>query len=131
MRPDPQSPTSEPLPARAWLEARIQALQGEIKDKLRDAAQVSDDLGHHGDSGDASVADDQATTDFSDARRDLDELHACEDALRRIASGHFGLCIDCKSPIDPRRLEHQPSVARCLACQERLERSQAFRPHTV
>ena len=70
-----------PLPGqndpRAWLEARIRQLQQEIDAALRDAAQVSEALGHHGDTGDSSVADDQATADFSDARRDLQELHAC------------------------------------------------------
>lgn len=115
-----------PLPGqndpRAWLEARIRQLQQEIDAALGDAAQVSEALGHHGDTGDSSVADDQATADFSDARRDLQELHACEAALDRLDEGRYGMCTDCTQAIDPLRLQAQPSAARCLYCQERWER---------
>lgn len=106
---------------RPWLEARIAQLQHEIDDALGDAAQVSEALGHHGDSGDASVADDQSTSDFADARRDLEELHACEAALQRLVEGHYGRCVDCGHVIRRLRLQAQPFVARCLACQERVE----------
>ena len=111
---------------RAWLEARIRQLQSEVDSALHDAAQVSDALGHHGDSGDSSVADDQATADFSDARRDLQELHACEAALARLDAGVFGACTDCSQAIEPLRLQAQPAVARCLYCQQRWERDQGI-----
>jgi DnaK suppressor protein len=110
------------------LEARIAQLQQEIDAALDDAAQVSEALGRHGDAADASVADDQATADFADARRDLEELHACEAALRRLAQGVYGQCIDCGLEIDPARLRARPAVARCLVCQQRLERDQRT-PH--
>ena len=111
---------------RPWLEARIRQLQTEIDTALRDAAQVSDALGHHGDSGDASVADDQATADFSDARRDLQELHACEAALTRLDAGVFGACTDCSQAIEALRLQAHPAVARCLYCQQRWEHDQGI-----
>jgi DnaK suppressor protein len=113
---------------RLALEARIAQLQQEIDAALLDAAEVSEALGRHGDPADASVADDQATTDFADARRDLEELHACEAALRRLEQGVYGLCIDCGLEIDPARLQAGPSVARCIACQSKLERDQRL-PH--
>ena len=115
-----------PLPHLA-LEARIAQLQQEIDAALIDAAEVSDALGHHGDPADASVADDQATTDFADARRDLEELHACEAALRRLQQGVYGRCIDCGLEIEPARLQAQPAVARCVECQHRIERDQRLR----
>ncbi len=115
-------------PQRLALEARIAQLQGEIDAALGDAAQVSEALGHHGDHGDASVADDQATADFADARRDLQELHECEAALQRLEQGLYGRCTDCGVEIDPERLRIRPSAARCLECQAHLERDQRM-PH--
>lgn len=116
---------------RSWLEGRIGQLQSEIDAALRDAAQVSDALGHHGDTGDASVADDQATSDFADARRDLQELHACEAALVRLDAGIFGQCTDCSQAIEPLRLQAQPAVARCLYCQQRWEHDQGITLQTA
>lgn len=46
------------------------------------------------------------------ARRD--ELRA---ALRRIATGHFGICGECGNEINPKRLAVSPSAAFCIDCQ--------------
>jgi len=39
-------------------------------------------------------------------------------ALQRIDAGGFGICIDCESPISPKRLEAVPWASRCIQCQE-------------
>lgn len=38
-------------------------------------------------------------------------------ALRRIATGHFGICCECGEDINPKRLEVSPSAAFCIECQ--------------
>lgn len=108
---------------RHTIEARLEQLRGEIVAKLGEAAMVATDLDRNADSGDLSVADDTTTSDFADARRDLDEYHAGRAALARLDAGDYGTCADCAEPIGAPRLQAQPFAIRCIACQERLERS--------
>jgi DnaK suppressor protein len=57
--------------------------------------------------------------------RDVVELRQIEAALRRIAAGRYGDCVDCGMPITLARLFVQPAAERCAACQgERERRSQ-------
>ena len=49
------------------------------------------------------------------------ELLAIEAALARLKSGEYGECIDCGESIDPRRLEHSPTVRRCIRCAAEIE----------
>lgn len=49
------------------------------------------------------------------------ELVRIEGALRRLDSGDFGFCFVCGDEIDPRRLEIDPTITRCLACAESSE----------
>lgn len=44
------------------------------------------------------------------------ELLRIAGALRRLDSGDFGYCFVCDDEIDPRRLEIDPTITRCLAC---------------
>jgi DnaK suppressor protein len=44
------------------------------------------------------------------------------EALRRLATGEYGLCADCGQHIPLARLRALPFAIRCLSCQERLER---------
>ena len=45
-----------------------------------------------------------------------------EEALRRLATGEYGLCMECGHHIALARLRALPFAVRCLSCQERLER---------
>jgi len=44
-----------------------------------------------------------------------------DEALIRIAEGKYGLCIACRNPIEPRRLETTPEAAFCAECQKTRE----------
>ncbi|MDO8506030.1 MAG: TraR/DksA C4-type zinc finger protein [Candidatus Limnocylindria bacterium] len=46
-----------------------------------------------------------------------------EDALARITSGSYGICVECGRPIARERLEARPQAARCITCQRRADRS--------
>jgi DnaK suppressor protein len=43
-------------------------------------------------------------------------------ALRRMADGAFGACVDCEEDISLKRLAAVPWAARCIPCQERSDR---------
>ncbi len=54
--------------------------------------------------------------------RSRDIQAAVEEALRRLATGEYGRCIECGQHIALARLCALPFAVRCLVCQERLER---------
>jgi DnaK suppressor protein len=47
-----------------------------------------------------------------------------EEALRRLATGQYGLCVECGQHIALARLRALPFAIRCLSCQERFERGE-------
>jgi len=49
-------------------------------------------------------------------RRAAQSLGRIEAALRRCDDGSYGFCIDCDEPIDPRRLNLDPTATRCIRC---------------
>ena len=57
------------------------------------------------DAGDASVADEVSSEQFTEAEHDANVLQQVRDALRRIADGTFGTCIVDGGPIEEQRLE--------------------------
>lgn len=77
------------------------------------------------DTGDASVATEQADLRNAQIGRDVGELRQVETALGRIADGSYGFCIDCGQDIPRARLEANPSAERCILCQTARERQYA------
>jgi len=45
-------------------------------------------------------------------------LRQVKAALRRIRDASFGICVECESPISPKRLAAVPWASRCIQCQE-------------
>ena len=64
----------------------------------------------------------QAMAKASAARREL-TLRRIEAALRRIEEDEFGVCRVCDGPINPKRLEFDPTVELCIACASKAEDS--------
>jgi DnaK suppressor protein len=44
------------------------------------------------------------------------EIQQIGAALKRIAEGTYGVCVQCGADIDPKRLKALPSAARCISC---------------
>jgi DnaK suppressor protein len=42
-------------------------------------------------------------------------------ALKRIDDGDFGFCRDCDEPINPKRLEFDPTATQCIECASKGE----------
>ena len=77
------------------------------------------------DSGDESVASLMQDLDQFDVSRDLSELRELDAARERLASGQYGVCVDCGSDIEYARLRASPGAARCIGCQELHEKTYA------
>ena len=44
------------------------------------------------------------------------EVQRIDAALARIEEGEFGYCAVCGEDIEPKRLDHDPTVPSCIAC---------------
>jgi DnaK suppressor protein len=64
------------------------------------------------------------------AIRNLDResrlLKSVEEALDRIETGTFGVCLGCEEEIPEKRLRAVPWASHCLSCQEKLDRRRAM-----
>lgn len=80
------------------------------------------------DSEDDSFADLIVDTNLAEMDRDVSELRMIDSALQRISVGTYGICVGCDQPIPTARLEAEPTAQRCVACQERYEKTHASTP---
>ena len=62
----------------------------------------------------------QAMAQASGQRRTA-QLREIDAALRRIDDGCYGDCRSCEEPIDPRRLEADPTARLCIDCASKSE----------
>jgi DnaK suppressor protein len=62
----------------------------------------------------------QAMAKASGERRQA-MLRSIKAALKRIDDGDYGLCRDCEEPINPKRLEFDPTALRCIDCENNRE----------
>ncbi|HEX7054301.1 MAG TPA: TraR/DksA family transcriptional regulator [Burkholderiales bacterium] len=81
-----------------------------------------------GDAADASVAELLRHVTEAEVRRDVLELRDIVAAEGRLASGRYGVCIDCGAAIGHARLDAYPTAKRCLRCQQERERTGRYGP---
>jgi DnaK suppressor protein len=62
----------------------------------------------------------QAMAQASGVRRE-EMLRRIEAALKRIDNDDYGFCKECDEPINPKRLEFDPTVVLCIDCASKLE----------
>ena len=111
------------------LASAIEERRGALLEEIRsDVARAREEqygaiAGATHDIGDEAVAD--LLTDLGQAEltRDVGELRELEAALKRLAEGTYGLCLDCGADIPFERLSAQPGAARCVECQQRREKT--------
>ena len=103
--------------------AQLHAQRGGAVGRAEAAANLrateSDDWAQAGSERDLAFALDE---------RESAELVAIDEALKRIADGSYGLCIDCGVGIATPRLHANPTALRCVACQEKIEHAQGTAP---
>jgi DnaK suppressor protein len=74
-------------------------------------------------SDDWAQADAERDLAFALEERESAELVAIDEALKRIADGSYGLCVDCGTGIATARLHANPTALRCVPCQEKVEQA--------
>lgn len=107
---------------RDTMHKRSRALEGEIAAKLRESVEDLEMLGRVGDSGDMAWVESESGLDLAEAQRDIQEWRGIREAIRRMDTGEYGVCVDCASDIPLERLRSQPLALRCIDCQVRRER---------
>lgn len=108
------------LAQRASLMAQLSDLRGGTVGRAEASAE------HFGQKEDSSAQESSARElEFALDARDSEELDRLDAALRRIEDGSYGLCVDCGVGIPAARLHAAPDALRCIACQEKLEKTQA------
>lgn len=114
------------------INARKSLLLDEIRQVLARSSNehYADLIGGAGDSGDAAAS--SLLRDITEAEviRDVGEVRDIAAAEQRVATGQYGLCIDCGAAIRYKRLDAYPTAKRCFACQVRREKLQVPSPYT-
>ncbi len=105
------------------LRDRLRVLRGEIRAALLrgDTETYGELAGEIHDVDEESMADLLTDVNYAGISREVQEVRDIDAALRRIAAGTYGECVDCGEQIDPARLEAYPTARRCLACQRAYE----------
>lgn len=119
--------TEETAQLKQLLQQRQQQLIEEIRDELaRSGEQHYIDLaGRVTDLADESVADMLADLDAAIVDRQITEVREIEAALKRLAGGDSGACVDCGAAIPMDRLRAYPTATRCVSCQSVHEKTYA------
>ena len=86
------------------------------------AAQVVARLDCPSDEGDLSQQHHEEWIFLNRNTIDIKLLREISDALRRVANGQYGICLECEEPISTKRLTALPWAALCLSCQEAADR---------
>ena len=101
---------------RTELLAQVRAQRGGRVGRAEAAAEARDNVGD-----DWAQADAERDLSIALEERESAELVAIDEALKRIADGSYGLCVDCGTPIATARLHANPTAMRCVTCQARAE----------
>ena len=111
---------------------RKQLLLEDVRRVLQRAGteHYADLVGEAGDAGDEAAA--SLLRDVSEAEivRDVGELRDIASAEARLATGRYGLCVDCGEAIGWKRLDAYPTAKRCIECQQRREKTRAPSKYT-
>jgi DnaK suppressor protein len=110
---------------RGVLEARSAELQDLLRNReviaFNSSAEMLDQIQH------ASERD----MAIGNLERDSARLREVRAALRRIALGTFGTCLDCQEEISLKRLAAVPWTPLCLACREAADGSRILPRDTI
>ena len=71
----------------------------------------------------ADKAANSYTKEFLFGQTDHDRviLQMVDDALSRVRSSNFGVCLNCEDEVQQKRLEAVPWARHCISCQEKQE----------
>lgn len=105
------------------LEARKAVLTEEVREERADSANDLDRRRGREvqDRGDEANTDQWREANAAMIDHNEVEIQKIQAALSRMASGTYGLCVNCGEPIGFERLQAWPLANRCVECQSRAE----------
>jgi RNA polymerase-binding transcription factor len=107
---------------RAQLETRQQQLQRRLSDHLSGQTRAEDRVeAREQDADDVPQREGERGLDMALSELETVELATVSEALRRLATERYGLCVDCDEEIPFDRLRVEPWALRCVACQAQRE----------
>lgn len=111
---------------RQALQLKLDAMRRQVLDELRATAPSVQTALAEGDHEvrtqvDEAEADRSAAVHMAEVEADRVRLEEVEQAIVRLAVGHYGFCEDCGAEIPRTRLLAQPTAIRCTACQATVE----------
>jgi RNA polymerase-binding protein DksA len=130
--PRPVAPAPKPAPLVSPLNSKqldsFRRLLAERKKALAEAYNKNKTYGR--------LTEDEGTQDLADkassaytkeflyslSNTDREVLQKVDESLVRLESGGFGLCVECSSEINRKRLEAVPWASHCITCQEKIEK---------
>ena len=112
---------------RKRLEQDLRIAVGRLR-QAGGAAALEDLLGTTGehwayaDEVDEIQANERREIGFATRELLVERVNRIIQALDRLDSGGYGVCVECNEAIAPARLRAMPEVTTCVRCQDRLER---------
>ena len=95
----------------------------EILQNVKERSQEKDDMGSYAkDPGDKALFSYEKEHYFQLTDSEQKLLKLIDEALERMLSGNFGICVECKKPIQDTRLNAIPWARHCVQCQELQEK---------
>ncbi len=112
---------------RTMLKERFCDLREEIRLELlsSDDQHFIDLAGQVHDLEEESVADLLVDLNLAMIDMHVEEIREIDQALMRIATGDYGVCVDCQGEIDLERLQVYLTAKRCTPCQKAWEHGHA------
>jgi DnaK suppressor protein len=101
---------------RTTLLAQVRAQRGGRVGRAEAAADALDNVGD-----DWAQANAERDLSIALEERESAELVAIDAALKRVADGSYGLCLDCGAALPTARLHANPTALCCVACQDKRE----------
>lgn len=107
------------------LETELKSRQAQLRQDVREERADSATERNRGrevqDRGDEANTDQWRETHAAMIDHNEVELQGIQAALARMASGTYGLCVNCGEPIGFERLRAWPLANRCVECQSAAE----------
>lgn len=100
------------------ISSQLAALKAEIE---ANRVEVGHDEVVYADWTDSASAETDKDMQQKIRNRELSQFRKLEEALIRLETGRFGICLSCEEEITEPRLKARPTTTLCVDCQSQLE----------
>jgi DnaK suppressor protein len=111
-------PKSKPTDYRTILEQKAEEVRRSMS--AQKAAQLVSRLDVPSDEGDLSQQHHEEWIFLNRNTIDMRHLREINDALHRMDTNQYGICLECEEPISTKRLDAVPWAKYCVSCQESI-----------